>query len=63
MRLALDQMQGRGVYPSVVNNTIKNYQPLLQKNGNFGYYDEANDTCVILNSCGQVVTTYYGKGM
>lgn len=59
---AFDQMQGRGIYPSVVENTISSGSKILQSNGTTRYYDEINDINVILNGDGGVVTSYYGKG-
>lgn len=55
-------MQGRGIYPSVVENTIQNSQPILQNNLRMRYYDSINDVSVVLEQSGEVVTTFYGKG-
>ena len=60
---ALDQMQGRGIYPSVVENTIRVSNPVYQASrGTSQYYDTVNDISVILNNKGNVVTTFYGNG-
>lgn len=58
---AIDQMQGRGVPPSVVQNTIENGQPFPTRMGTAGYYDPVNNVRVITNSnTGRVVTVIPG---
>ena len=56
---AVDQLQARGIYPSVVENTIKVSNGVLQLNGRTRYYDRVNDITVILDGI-IVWTTYYG---
>ena len=59
---ALDQMQGRGVMPSVVENTVQvcraSPDPIP---GRIRYYDQANNLTVITESNGRVVTVITGK--
>ena len=58
---SLDQMQNRGVMPSVVENTINTGKTFLTKSGTTGYYDAVNNVRVILNSeTGRVVTVIRG---
>jgi hypothetical protein len=58
---ALDQMQGRGIVPSVVQNTIKNGTTFTTRVGTTGYYDAVNNVRVIVNSqTGKVVTVIPG---
>jgi len=58
---ALDQMQNRGLLPSVVENTIKNGQTFTTKTGTIGYYDSVNNARVIVNyKTGRVVTIIPG---
>ncbi len=58
---ALDQMQGRGMVPSVVNNAINNGVPFATRAETTGYYDVANNVRVIVNSSnGNVVTVIPG---
>ena len=58
---ALDQMQNRGVMPSVVENTIKNGTSFPTRAGTTGLYDATNNVRVILNSeTGNVVTVIRG---
>jgi RHS repeat-associated protein len=58
---ALDQMQGRGLVPSVVENTIRVGVPYATRAGTSGFYDAVNSLRVIINtSTGRVVTTIPG---
>lgn len=57
---ALDQMQNRGITPSVVENTIKTGTKYTTRPGTTGYYDSVNNLRVITNSeTGKVVTTIF----
>jgi RHS repeat-associated protein len=60
-RHALDRMQGRGIVPSVVEDTIRygisRRQGLFRRN----YYSEANDLTVITSWRGRVITTGRGQ--
>jgi len=58
---AIDQMQGRGVPPSVVKNTIENGVNYSTRPGTTGYYDSVNNVRVVTNSkTGLVVTVIPG---
>jgi hypothetical protein len=58
---ALDQMQNRGIMPSVVENTIKNGVKYETRFGTNGYYDSINNLRIILNSeNGRVITVIRG---
>jgi RHS repeat-associated protein len=58
---ALDQMQNRGVMPSVVDNTIKHGSTFPAKAGTVGYYDPVNNIRVITNAeNGTIVTVIRG---
>ncbi len=58
---AVDRMQGRGVPPSAVENTIKAGVTYPTNPGTTGYYDSANNLRVIINSkTGDVVTVIPG---
>ena len=58
---ALDQMQNRGLTPSVIEEAIKRGSYSIGKNpGTTAYYDMANDVTVILNAEGRVITSSYG---
>jgi RHS repeat-associated protein len=58
---ALDQMQNRGILPSVVQNALENGVGFSTRAGTAGYYDAANNVSVIVNSeTGMVVTVRYG---
>jgi filamentous hemagglutinin len=58
---AVDQMQGRGVPPSAVKNTIENGVIYPTREGTTGYYDPVNNMRVITNSkTGSVVTVIPG---
>ena len=58
---ALDSMQGRGIVPSVVENTISNGVGISQPGGRVQLYDLGNNISVILNSNGKVITVFPGK--
>jgi RHS repeat-associated protein len=59
---AIDQMQGRGIPPSVVEDTIrtgtKSPDPIP---GRIRYYDAVNDLTVVTESNGTVVTVMHGE--
>ncbi|MGF1530570.1 MAG: DUF4258 domain-containing protein [Puniceicoccaceae bacterium] len=58
---ALDQMQGRGIMPSVVDNTIRQGTNFPTRAGTTGFYDSVNNVRVIVNSeTGRVVTVIPG---
>jgi filamentous hemagglutinin len=58
---ALDQMQNRGILPSVVDNTIRTGSTFPTRPGTIGYFDPVNGVRVITNSqTGQVVTVIRG---
>ncbi|WP_433705970.1 DUF4258 domain-containing protein [Paraburkholderia sacchari] len=58
---AIDQMQGRGVPPSVVKNTIENGVNYPTRPGTTGYYDPVSNVRVVTNSkTGLVVTVIPG---
>ncbi|HAU5607701.1 hemagglutinin repeat-containing protein [Citrobacter koseri] len=58
---AVDRMQGRGVPPSAVENTIKAGVTYPTNPGTTGYYDSTNNLRVIINSkTGDVVTVIPG---
>lgn len=60
---ALDQMQGRGIYPSVVQNTINNGIPSAGNTpAETVYYDPVNNISAVVNSQnGTVVTVRQGS--
>ncbi|MGL4825434.1 MAG: DUF637 domain-containing protein [Alphaproteobacteria bacterium] len=59
---ALDQMQNRGILPSIVENTIKNGSLFQTRAGTVGYYDSVNKIRVIINaSSRKIVTVVKGK--
>ncbi|WP_374654323.1 DUF4258 domain-containing protein [Phenylobacterium sp.] len=58
---AFDQMQNRGIMPSVVENTIKTGKSYSTRPGTTGYYDKNNNITVIVNSkSGRVITVITG---
>ena len=57
---ALDQMQGRGITPTVVENTISVGKKITNANKVL-YYDSVNNISVITNSNGSIITAYRGK--
>ena len=60
---AVDRMQGRGIPPSAVENTIQHGVTSPGKSaGTLCHYDQANDITVITNaSSGRVVTVSHGE--
>ncbi|QLI81214.1 RHS domain-containing protein [Chitinibacter fontanus] len=57
-----DRMQGRGVPPSVVDNTIKNGTARPSRGGTTVYTDSKNGVEVVVNSDGKVITVkHVGK--
>jgi hypothetical protein len=58
---ALDRMQGRGIPPSVVENTIQKGQCTPQDGGKNKYYDPENKVTVIIGNNGQVISIWPGK--
>jgi hypothetical protein len=58
---AFDQMQNRGIMPSVVDNAIRTGTPFPTRAGTTGYYDAVNSLRVITDSAsGRVVTVIPG---
>ena len=59
---AFDQMQNRGIMPSVVENTVKVGTPTLGKvSGTTAFYDPVNNVSVIIDTqSGRVVTAGFG---
>ncbi len=58
---ALDRMQGRGLVPTVIENTIAEGNPYAGKYPNTTiYYDTVNNVSVVLNAEGGVITVGYG---
>lgn len=57
---ALDQMQGRGIPPSAVEDAIANGQAASQTGGRIAHYSPENNITVITEN-GKVVTATYGK--
>ena len=61
---ALDQMQNRGITPTVVDNTIKNGSPAVRiRNGlkTTNYYDKSNNITAVVNGKNEVITVGHGK--
>jgi hypothetical protein len=61
---ALDRMQGRGIYPSAVENAVKNGKscPATLK-GRTRHYDKDNDMTVYTDdTTGRVITVLFGEG-
>ncbi|MBX9681577.1 MAG: SEC-C domain-containing protein [Gemmataceae bacterium] len=62
---AIDQMQARGIPPSVVENTIQHGgpgRPQLPTRGTTSFYDPVNNVTVITDTAtGRVVTTFNGR--
>jgi filamentous hemagglutinin len=59
---AIDQMQNRGIPPSVVDKAIRTGIPKAGKPGTTRYYDPANDISVIRNDAtGNVITVIPGR--
>jgi RHS repeat-associated protein len=58
---ALDQMQNRGIVPSIVENTIKTGTKYTTDPGTVGYYDSVNSIRVVQNQdTKQVITVIRG---
>lgn len=58
---ALDQMQNRGVMPSIVENALSTRTQFPTRAGTNGFYDAVNNVRVIVNSeTGRVVTVIRG---
>jgi filamentous hemagglutinin len=53
-------MQGRGIPPSAVQNTIDNGIPEPGRGGTTVYYDPQNNISVVTGNGGRVVTVSYG---
>jgi hypothetical protein len=59
---ALDQMQNRGVMPSVVEHALQIGTPFRTRGGTTGFYDAVNRVRVIVNTdTGKVVTVIRGE--
>jgi RHS repeat-associated protein len=59
---AFDQMQNRGIMPSVVKNTLDTGTPTAGKNGVIKYYDPVNNVSVFYGAdTGRVVTVRWGQ--
>lgn len=61
---AQDQMQNRGIPPTVVDNTIKTGTPktyVTPTGTKTNYYDSVNNVTAVVNDKGKVVTVGYGK--
>lgn len=54
---AIDQMQGRGIPPSVVQNTIQHGVAYPTREGTIGYYDPINNVRVIMSQSTRSVVT------
>jgi hypothetical protein len=57
---AFDQMQGRGIMPSVVDDTIATGVPAASPGATTVYYGANNNISVVVNAEGKVVTVSYG---
>jgi hypothetical protein len=61
-RHALDQMQNRGLFPSVVEDTIKTGRMISsKKNSNIIFHCKSNNLTVISSPEGKVVSTFFEK--
>ena len=59
---SLDQMQNRGIMPSVVENTITNGETFDAGDGAVGHYDPVNNITVIRNhQAGRIITVIPGE--
>jgi hypothetical protein len=59
---ALDQMQNRGIPPSIVENTIKTGSKYATEPGTVGYFDPVNSVRVVQNQdTKQVITVIRGE--
>jgi hypothetical protein len=57
---AFDQMQARGIVPSVVDDTIATGVSAPSRSSTSVFYGAGNDVSVVVNSQGRVVTVSYG---
>lgn len=57
---ALDQMQGRGIVPSAIEDAIGYGASAPSRGGTTVFYSSANDLSVVVNSEGRVVTASFG---
>lgn len=57
---AFDQMQGRGIMPSVIDDTIATGVPAASRGATTVYYGAGNNISVVVNAEGKVVTVSYG---
>lgn len=60
---AQDAMQNGGIYPSMVENTVRYGKAVRQVQGKTRYYDAYNDITVVTNKNGDVITTFWGGGL
>jgi hypothetical protein len=58
---AFDQMQGRGITPSVVDDAINDGVMFSGADGSSIFYSSANNISVVVNSDGRVITVGYGQ--
>lgn len=59
---ALDEMQEEGIFPSVVENAIRNSESETGKReGTLSFYDSENNVTVIISSEGKVITVSRGR--
>ncbi len=58
---ALDQMQGRGIPPSVVEDAIAHSQPIAARGGKSIYYSPTNNVSVVVGRGNTVITVGHGK--
>lgn len=58
---ALDKMQGRGVVPSVVEDSILLGRPTIGSDGRVIYYSVEDNVSVIVGAEGRVITAIPGK--
>ena len=56
-----DQMQGRGITPSVVDDAINDGVMFSGADGSSIFYSSANNISVVVNSDGRVITVGYGQ--
>lgn len=58
---ALDQMQNRGIVPSIVENTIRNGRIFPTRSGTIGYFDPVNKVRVVADAeAGKIITVIRG---
>ena len=55
---AFDRMQGRGLTPTVIENTIAFGQKSKGNGGATVFYDPQNDVTAVVNTAGRVITVY-----